>query len=299
MIQSVVYFQPCYVAEVVKRSGVTVSLISSCEAVAFLAAAIVPVPALRIMSLQAAILVATNFAYVILYVFPAIVSLDVKRRISNRADILCCLPLTILVNQDETVPMQQRSSSELTSSGTSRTFSPTEERWVGVSPLQQSPSMESLTTSNQDFEPEHQSNWLRNLAECGGWSMKRFVKDIYAPSLTNGCTKTFVVIGFLILRILACGWGLNKLEFGLNLTDIVAKETAESKFFEAQQKHFGHYNMFAITHGNFEYPKNQILLEEYHESFNRIPWIIKNDDGGLADSWLTVFRSWLLGKNYL
>ena len=53
--------------------------------------------------------------------------------------------------------------------------------------------------------------------------------------------------------------------------------------------------MYAVTKDNFDYPNNQKLLYEYHHSFTRIPAIIKNDDGGLPEFWLSMFRDWLLG----
>lgn len=55
----------------------------------FFAAALIPIPALRVFSLQAAVLVLFNLGAMLL-VFPAIVSLDLRRRRSKRIDLLCC-----------------------------------------------------------------------------------------------------------------------------------------------------------------------------------------------------------------
>lgn len=90
-------------------------------------------------------------------------------------------------------------------------------------------------------------------------------------------------------------WGVVKVKDGLDLTDIVPQNTDEHKFLSAQGKYFGFYNMFAVTQGDFEYPTNQKLLYEYHEAFVRIPNIIKNDNGGLPEFWLSLFRDWLVG----
>ena len=75
--------------EVLKRTGVTVLLTSLTNMLAFFTAAIIPIPALRAFSMQAAILVLFNMGSV-LVVFPAIVSLDLVRRDDNRIDVLCC-----------------------------------------------------------------------------------------------------------------------------------------------------------------------------------------------------------------
>lgn len=89
-------------------------------------------------------------------------------------------------------------------------------------------------------------------------------------------------------------YGTMKMTDGLDLTDIVPQNTDEYKFLEIQGKYFGFYNMFAVTQGNFEYPTNQKLLYEYHDAFVQIPNIIKNDNGGLPEFWLSLFRDWLI-----
>lgn len=91
-------------------------------------------------------------------------------------------------------------------------------------------------------------------------------------------------------------WGIYHVKDGLDLTDIVPRNTNEYQFLSQQAKYFGFFNMFAVTQGNFEYPTNQRLLYKYHEAFMRIGNIIKNDDGGLPEFWLSMFRDWLLGK---
>ncbi|XP_045440719.1 protein patched homolog 2 isoform X5 [Pipistrellus kuhlii] len=75
--------------ECLLRAGPSVALTSINNMVAFFMAALVPIPALRAFSLQAAVVVACNFAAVML-VFPAILSLDLHRRHCQRLDVLCC-----------------------------------------------------------------------------------------------------------------------------------------------------------------------------------------------------------------
>lgn len=73
-----------------RRTGTSVALTSINNMLAFFMAALVPIPALRAFSLQAAIVVVFNFAMVLL-IFPAILSLDLHRREDKRLDVLCCL----------------------------------------------------------------------------------------------------------------------------------------------------------------------------------------------------------------
>ncbi|XP_073864709.1 protein patched homolog 2 isoform X24 [Macaca fascicularis] len=99
--------------ECLQRTGTSVVLTSINNMAAFLMAALVPIPALRAFSLQAAIVVGCTFVAVML-VFPAILSLDLRRRHCQRLDVLCCFssPCSARVIQilpqeleDETVPV--------------------------------------------------------------------------------------------------------------------------------------------------------------------------------------------------
>lgn len=74
---------------VLKKSGGSVIVTSSCMALSFLAAALIPIPALRGFSITAAILVMFNLLATMI-VFPAIVSLDLRRRQAKLWDVLCC-----------------------------------------------------------------------------------------------------------------------------------------------------------------------------------------------------------------
>lgn len=75
--------------ECLKRTGVSVLLTSLSNIMAFLAAAIIPIPALRAFSLQAAVLVLFNLCSVLL-ILPAVVSWDLYRREDKRIDVFCC-----------------------------------------------------------------------------------------------------------------------------------------------------------------------------------------------------------------
>lgn len=90
-------------------------------------------------------------------------------------------------------------------------------------------------------------------------------------------------------------WGISKIQAGLTLPEMVPNGTNEQKFLGTYGQMFGFYNMYAVTQGDFEYPTNQKLLYEYHDAFMRVPNILKNDNGGLPQMWLTLFREWLLG----
>lgn len=118
----------------------------------------------------------------------------------------------------------------------------------------------------------------------------------YSEFILKPRVKMMSLLLFVAVFI-ASLWGVSQVKDGLDLTDIVPQETNEHAFLKAQGNYFGFYDMYAVTQGDFEYPTNQKLLYEYHESFMRVQNIVKNDNGGLPDFWLSLFRDWLIGKH--
>lgn len=327
------------VGEVLKRAGVSVVLTSVCNACAFFAGALVPVPALRAFCMQAALLVLVNLVAA-LTVFPAVMSLDLRRRHAQRADLLCCLPGW---NRDQVVSLQPSSSasaaaeegrswtrqqrpppvsSELTKKNTvTRALPPPgggtvtqvvmppvapRECWASTATptdphAPSAPSLESLatTTSTRNLVKEERFSgvsraWASVLNFWSGWSLDKWAAEVYGPAVACGPVKAAAMVA-LFASVAAAAWGVSRVQDGLDLTDIVPSDTPEYAFLAAQQRYFGFYNMFAVTQGNFEYPTKQRLLHDYYEAFTRVNHIIKNDDGGLPEFWLSLFRDWLVG----
>lgn len=244
-----------HTAQLLKKYGLSVMFNGASTATSFLGAALLPIPVLRAFALQAAILITINLVTV-LFVFPAFITLDLRRRRSSHLDILCCLP---------------------------RFTSP-------VSDMR-SRQMEPLTMSNirtNDFTKDE--TLLPNTAKpkkCTKLDIK-----MYVDFILNGKVKALGILTIVAL-LGSSAYATLKLQDGFELTDLIPRNTSEYNFISAQSKLFGFYNIFAVTQGNFEYPQNQKLLREYHESFIRVPNIIKNDNGGLPDFWLSLFSNWL------
>lgn len=231
-------------AQILKKYGLSVLFNGASTASAFLGAALLPIPILRAFAFQATILITINLI-AILFVFPAFITLDLRRRRSSHMDILCCLP----------------------------SFSPREQF--------------NLRTNEVNLNSETLLN--KPTKKCQRISIK-----LYIDFILNGKVKALGIL--TILALFGCStYATLKLQDGFELTDLIPKNTSEHNFISAQSKLFGFYNIYAVTQGNFEYPQSQKLLREYHESFIRVPYIIKNDNGGLPDFWLNQFRNWLRG----
>lgn len=128
--------------------------------------------------------------------------------------------------------------------------------------------------------------------DCLSFSLTQLAARYYAPFINKAATK---VCGMMVMAIVLTGsiWQAMRVRDGLDLTDIVPQNSNEHAFLAAQAKHFGFYNMYAVTGRDFEYPNHQRLLYEYHDAFMRIKNVIKNDNGGLPEFWLSLFRDWL------
>ncbi|XP_025990235.1 protein patched [Solenopsis invicta] len=281
---------------VLKRIGLSVLLTGLTNVATFFAAAIIPIPALRTFCMQAAIVLLFNLAAMLL-IFPAMVSLDLRRRRSGRRDILCCcLPAlssrkknrysvrynsTVKQTVTRAIPPERRETCTqiLTPQNTQN------ESWIGGNIInmeldKQCTEEDTLTGCSQD--------------DCLSFSLTQFASRHYASFITRRTTKVFGMIS-LIVVLGGSLFGAARLRDGLDLTDLVPQNSNEHAFLSAQAKHFGFYNMYAITGRDFEYPNNQRLLHEYHDAFMRIKNVIKNDNGGLPEFWLGLFRDWLKG----
>ncbi|KAM9546083.1 LOW QUALITY PROTEIN: protein patched homolog 1-like [Salvelinus alpinus] len=128
---------------------------------------------------------------------------------------------------------------------------------------------------------------------CSRWTLAYFAEKHYAPFLLQPTTKVVVILLFLVLLGVSL-YGTTRVRDGLELTDIVPRETSEYDFIGAQFKFFSFYNMYVVTQ-RAEYSQAQPLLYQLHRSFNTIRYVLREDNGQLPLMWLHYFRDWLQG----
>uniref|UniRef100_A0A8C7RNB9 Patched 1 n=1 Tax=Oncorhynchus mykiss TaxID=8022 RepID=A0A8C7RNB9_ONCMY len=130
---------------------------------------------------------------------------------------------------------------------------------------------------------------------CSRWTLASFAEKHYAPFLLQPTTKVSVVVILLFLVLLGVSlYGTTRVRDGLELTDIVPRETSEYDFIGAQFKFFSFYNMYVVTQ-RAEYSQAQPLLYQLHCRFNTIRYVLREDNGQLPLMWLHYFRDWLQG----
>ncbi|MGH0182575.1 UNVERIFIED_CONTAM: hypothetical protein FKN15_019579 [Acipenser sinensis] len=327
--------------ECLKRTGASVALTSISNVTAFFMAALIPIPALRAFSLQAAVVVVFNFAMVLL-IFPAILSMDLYRREDRRLDIFCCFisPCANRVIQVEPQaytdngdgnrysPPPAYSSHSFThetqitmqSTVQLRTeYDPRTQAYYTTAEPRSEVSVQPITTTNNNTNstssnnpapenlncqsPESTSSTRDLLSQfsdstfncieppCTKWSLSSFAEKHYAPFLLKPTTKVLVI--FLFLGLLGVSlYGTTCVRDGLELTDIVPRETREYDFIAAQFKYFSFYNMYIVTQ-KADYANTQALLYDLHKRFSTVKYILREDNGQLPRMWLHYFRDWL------
>uniref|UniRef100_A0AAY4A8C8 SSD domain-containing protein n=1 Tax=Denticeps clupeoides TaxID=299321 RepID=A0AAY4A8C8_9TELE len=352
--------------ECLKRTGASVALTSISNVTAFFMAALIPIPALRAFSLQAAVVVVFNFAMVLL-IFPAILSMDLYRREDHRFDIFCCFVRYVLITlikghlfffiyvglsdpgdmfvnhkmyqkihsfaqqtqitMHSTVQLRTQydprtqayyTTAEPQSQISVEPFSPStninnnntppgsaatvgggEVSAVPPDPLYPGPesgsSTRDLLSNLSDSGRVHPGGAYLHCPEpsCSRWNFASFAERHYAPFLLQPCTKVVVIILFLILLGVSL-YGTTRVRDGLELTDIVPRETREYDFLGAQFKYFSFYNMYVVTQ-RADYAKMQRVLYDLHRRFQSVRYVLREADGQLPRMWLHFFRDWLQG----
>ncbi|XP_057639788.1 protein patched homolog 2 isoform X1 [Chionomys nivalis] len=303
---------PERMGECLRRTGTSVALTSINNMVAFFMAILVPIPALRAFSLQAAIVVGCNFAAVML-VFPAILSLDLCRRHRQRLDVLCCFSspcpaqvIQILPQElgDRTVPV---GVAHLTATVQAFTHCEASSQHVVtilppqthlISPPSDPLGSELYSTggSTRDLlgqEGARPKAACRPLL-CAHWTLAHFARYQFAPLLLQTQAKALVLVFFGALLGLSL-YGATLVQDGLALTDVVPRGTKEHAFLSAQLRYFSLYEVALVTQGGFDYAHSQRALFDLHQRFSSLKAVLPPPASQAPRTWLHYYRSWLQG----
>ena len=219
----------------------------------------------------------------LLILLPAMIALDVRRVFANKFDLVCCLgksSATGVNNAAADNAKNERCNRRTAGGGFNRDL---------------------MNNRDDDTDLEH-SLADNNLGKSSGAAVKcaqrltisRFARDYYGRAVASTPFKLTTLVAAVGL-LGAAAWGINTgLEDGLDLAELVPRNTSVAAFLAAEDRYFGFYNMYAVTGAEVEYPENQALLHQYHNAFVRVANIIKDDNGGLPEFWLSLFRGWLL-----
>lgn len=252
-----------------KETGMSVVMTSINNILSFLTGTILPIPALRSFCAQSSILLTFNLI-AILTLYPAIISLDLRRRKRSRRD-MCCWSIA-----KNSFPQED-----------SYTIG------INVKPhLQEKAVGETLPAYHNLYSRNDREDDIEG--DVKPWTLHAFLRHYYVPFLKRGSTKT------LILLICACMFfaglfGIHRASYGLELSDVLPEHTAPAAFLRARDRYFSFYPMFAVLKGpNIDYARDQHRIDNYRLSIAQSKFIVKVENGEPSEKyWLGLMRSWL------
>ncbi|KAM3719701.1 Protein patched [Dirofilaria immitis] len=259
------------VGMLMKETGMSVMMTSINNILSFLTGTLLPIPALRAFCAQSSILLTYNLIAV-LTIFPAIISVDLRRRKSYRRDVCCCSVIKDSLTREGSyvvdIDVKPHIQEKLTVGGTV-------------------PLYHNLYSPN-DREEDMEDDIVKP------WTLHALLRHYYIPFLKKKIVKIFVILTCSCL-LLAGLFGLHYTTFGLEMSDVLPDQTAPAAFLKARDRYFSFYPMFAVLRGpGIDYAKNQHKIDNYRLSIGNSPFIVKNSEGEPSEKyWLSLLRIWL------
>uniref|UniRef100_A0A7I4Y6A8 SSD domain-containing protein n=1 Tax=Haemonchus contortus TaxID=6289 RepID=A0A7I4Y6A8_HAECO len=243
-----------------RETGMSILCTSINNILSFLAGTMLPIPALRSFCAQSSILLTFNFI-AILTLYPAIISIDLRRRKAGMRDVFCCL---VGETRQEAYSMITKPHFQ-------------EKRTIGE------PIPRIISYKDVEEEPEPESLSLHSL-----------IRNYYIPFINRKCVKIGVLGGSFALLVLAVS-GMQRAAIGLELSDVLPEHTAPAKFLQARDKYFSFYPMFAVIKGpNIDYAVQQQRIDKYRRAIASSKFVIKTKSGEPSEKyWLGMMRDWL------
>ncbi|KAI6242942.1 Protein patched-like protein 1 [Aphelenchoides fujianensis] len=201
-----------------KETGMSILITSINNILAFATGTILPIPALRSFCSQTAILLSFNLI-TIMTVFPAFVTLDMRRRKAGKRDLAFGC-----VNAEPKANLDQKESSNK---------------------LVKNVSIASDVDAAR-FSPDAEVRPAE--AELKWYTLDGFLRLYYIPMLRKPAAKVFILIMCVCMFVFGCV-GLYRSKLGLELADVLPDHTAPAAFLKAREEYFSFYPMFLVPNG--------------------------------------------------
>jgi patched 1 protein len=178
-------------------------------------------------------------------VYPAIISLDLRRRKSGRRDLCCCF-----------------SSGEDPSDNTSyESFA--FDLGIPLSPpvAGGKPQYHGLISVGKDDDEEHN--------EVRPWSLHAMLRNYYVPLISQPIMKAIIIFACLGLFI-GGALEIRRSTIGLELSDVLPEHTAPAAFLKARDEYFSFYPMFIVVRGEeLDFAQKQTDIENLRNEIGK------------------------------
>jgi len=228
------------IGRIVGRVGPAMFLTSLSESIAFFLGALTPMPAVRLFSLYAGLSVIIDFLLQIT-IFVTFITLDHKRMIENRFDVVCCF-------QTRETTKSSKNNNDASKGPVNRRFLLPRWSWFGQNSVNQTSQQHDalqtpLTTSKTDETTVSFSRQTTKLEPCEEHLMEMdgflfgIFKRHYAPLILHRNVRPLVI--FIFFTWLASSIALLPfVKIGLEQNITMAKDSYMIDYFSALKEYF-------------------------------------------------------------
>uniref|UniRef100_A0A0N5A2S4 SSD domain-containing protein n=1 Tax=Parastrongyloides trichosuri TaxID=131310 RepID=A0A0N5A2S4_PARTI len=236
-----------------KETGMSIFITSTNNILAFLSGTILPIPALRSFCAQSGILLSFNLITIIFF-FPAIITLDLKRRKQGFRDFSIFFPC-LKEDAEQNVKRDRE-------------------------------TFEKQTNHKSDT---HVS--LNHDAPI--YTLVGLLEKVYLPFLQTTIAKV-IIVSMTVAMLSLGVYGLACSTLGLELSDVLPEHTAPAQFLKAREQYFSFYPMFVVLKGpNIDFPNQQAKIEALRQDIAKSDFVIKQDGKPSEPYWMSMMQTWL------
>lgn len=278
------------ISSVVGDVAPSLLLASLSESACFLIGTLTPMPAIRMFAMTASLALFVDFILQIT-VFIALLSLDTKRQLSGRYDLICCLTAS-KTNQTSLITSQEIESSHNASHGDVIDT-------VGES------ITTPMTSPNVDVQERCRSDGVTKyvLSRHDRDPLYNLFKNYIAPTLMKPTIRIIAVVIFLFWLCLSLSV-IHKIDVGLDQTMSVPEDSYMQDFFSAQKTDLrvGPPVFFVLKRGlNFsdEMERNAICSSDGCFAYSLVSQISQASRNSNvtyiatpSNSWIDDYKSW-------
>ncbi|XP_065657451.1 protein patched homolog 2 isoform X4 [Hydra vulgaris] len=279
--------------------GLSITINSVAIICGLLSTSVIQITTLQTFVYQA-VFIMVVFWFAVIMIFSSILALDVERLKMKRYDLFCCLE--VIDDSDEEPPkyLENQYKNKVVNSKNQPFI-------VGNSFVSEKLNKANITRSHRHFNVSQKmfqsGKKLQKLEPSSievllkKFSITYFAQNYFGEWVTEIQVK-IVVMFVCCFQLFIAGYGTAKVQQGLDLGEMVPRESPQHRFLSARQKYFSFYQVHVVTKGKlngkiFDYSNNQGLLTEFYARINKLSFVMGNNNDEEPTFWLPIYRNWL------
>lgn len=223
--------------------------------------------------------------------------LDTLRVRAKLLDFFCCIPTSCstLSSRTESFSLDALNDIDETTVSCSTLDGSTSSKPLQMETIRSSPRKGSVVgsrlahgSSTNSISEEMPKQFLEKYADEKSF-LTRLVADYYSPCLQNHIIKGVIIFLFICVFALTI-YGASTVEDGLNLVDVLPKDTPEYGFVNSTLTYFAFYDIYINTK-EMDYAHRQKELLEMYQAIHSHPKVVKD---GSTQFWLEAMINYYI-----